>query len=722
MRSIRKSEVRPIRDIFMVGIGGMGMAPLAIYLAQSGCRVVGQDDKIQPSVQKLLEHEGIQILDTEKIPDAFDWVGYSSAVHVEHPLYRQAQDKGATLMRRGELLAHVLREKKLIAVVGSHGKTTTTGMLVQMLKAARFDCGYVMGGVFKEDRFSPAAYAAHSDWVVAEIDESDGTIAGFAPEYTLAVNCDWDHADHYPTPEALAATFHACFAKTAQRVFAPASVANMVGGEVQLFTESLEDFNQHNWNAARAVCRELTGADAPLAIADVVGIKRRQDILWETDDLTIIADYAHHPTEIHALLRWCRASYNAELIAVFQPHRYTRTQQFAPAFARELAAANRVLLLPVYAASEVFDAAGEADQIIAYGQPDWAVISPTECRRRVWDMVHEAERPQVIVFIGAGDIDQVAHQCVADWQGLMHLPQQLSKATRLTMQEPLAKKTTLRVGGNARYYAEPASRDDLHLLLAWAKQQGVAVFFLGRGSNIIVLEDGFNGLVVRLNHAYWCGVETLPGQRLRVGAGVRLKELCGQAAKHGLAGFEFLEGIPGTLGGALRMNAGAMGGWIFDVVESIEFITLDGVLRKLSVVDFHIGYRYCEELQSAVALAAVLKVAEAQDTTAIRLKMETYADNRKASQPKEPSAGCIFKNPEGDYAGKWIEECGLKGTRVGQAEVSQVHGNFMVNHGGATSDDMLALVRTVRQRIFTEKGVWLQPEVLLLGGEWDEVL
>lgn len=714
-----------LTQIFMLGIGGMGMAPLAIYLAQSGCRVVGQDDKIRASMRQLLEQEGIEVVDTDSIPDEFTWVGYSSAIDAEHPLYQQAQARGATLMRRGELLAHVVQDKKLVAVIGSHGKTTTTGLLVQMLRAAHFNCGYVMGGLFKDEMLSPAVYAPQSDWVIAEIDESDGTIACFSPEYTLAVNFDWDHADLYTTPDTLVATFNALFARTASRVFAPESVVQTTGCHAQQFAESLEDFNQHNWNAAKALCMELTGVEPPLSIAEVVGIKRRQDVLLETDGitgLTVIADYAHHPTEINALLRWCLARFNGELIVVFQPHRYTRTQQFAPAFARELGVADQVLLLPVYAASEAYDEAGKADQIAAHGNPDWSLVRPSQCIQQLVAMLHQAKRRQVIVFIGAGDIEQVAHDFVADWVRVAPLSSQISGATRLTVQEPLAGKTTLRIGGNARYYAEPASREDLLILLRWAQEQSIAVFILGRGSNLIVLEDGFDGLVLRLNHGCWCAVEPLSEQRIRVGAGVRLKELCGQAAKHGLAGFEFLEGIPGTLGGALRMNAGAMGGWIFDVVESVEYVTLDGTWYEQSVADFTLGYRYCEELQTAVALAATLTVAAPKDTDAIRFKMETYASHRRESQPKEPSAGCIFKNPKDDYAGKLIEQCGLKGTRVGQAEVSQVHGNFIVNLGGATSDDVLCLVQEVRQRIFAQKGVWLQPEVLLLGSQWESVL
>jgi len=708
--------------IFMLGIGGMGMAPLAIYLAQSGCRVVGQDDQLQLTVRRLLESAGVEITDVQSIPDGFDMVGYSSAIRADHPLYQYAVRCGLQLIRRGALLAQVVRDKKLVAVVGSHGKTTTTGFIVQMLQAAQFDCGYVLGGLFKDAHLSPALYSKHSEWVVAEIDESDGTIDLFAPAHTLVVNFDWDHADRYPTADALKDTFIELFKRTAHLVYVPSSVAAKLPCHAQVYAECTEDFNLHNWNAAKAMCIELTGVEPPVSPDDVVGIKRRQDVLLDDGRCAVIADYAHHPTEIEALLKWCRPRYTGELVAVFQPHRYTRTQQFAREFATALHAADRVWLLPVYAASETMDPAGTSDQIALHGPEDWACVNAMECRQRLLEACENCQRKRVIVFIGAGDIDQLAAQLVEDYVWLQGVRPQLSQDTRLRVQEPLAGKTTLRVGGNARYYAEPGSHSDLHALLNWAQRQGTAVFVLGRGSNLIVASDGFDGLVVRLNHAYWRSVESLSDQRVRVGAGVRLKELCGQAAKHGLAGFEFLEGIPGTLGGALRMNAGAMGSWIFDVVESVEYVSVDGNCHHAAVDSLTVGYRYCEQLQSAVALTAILKSAAVNNATAIRLQMETYARNRKASQPKEPSAGCIFKNPEGGYAGKWIDECGLKGTRVGQAAVSQVHGNFIVNLGGATSEDVLALVKEVRQHVFAQKGVWLEPEVLLLGSCWEAIL
>ena len=207
-----------------------------------------------------------------------------------------------------------------------------------------------------------------------------------------------------------------------------------------------------------------------------------------------------------------------------------------------------------------------------------------------------------------------------------------------------------------------------------------------------------------------------------MGAGLRLKNLCGLAAKAGLTGFEFLEGIPGNVGGALRMNAGAMGGWMFDVVEAVQLIAATGESQTLGRAAMHVDYRHCAELHDAIALGALLRPSAHADTEAVGRQIDVYKKKRQESQPREPSAGCIFKNPPGNSAGRLIDQSGLKGERVGDAEVSPIHANFMVNRGAATSADLIELVRRVRARVRAAQGVELEPEVLLYGQQWKDVL
>ncbi len=298
----------------------------------------------------------------------------------------------------------------------------------------------------------------------------------------------------------------------------------------------------------------------------------------------------------------------------------------------------------------------------------------------------------------------------------------LTPATKFTEREVLGPKTTMRVGGPARVYAEPASAAELRHLLVGAHRRGLPVLMLGRGSNLVIPDAGVDGLVLNLAHEHWQRFEPQPDGRIRVGAGLRLKNLCGLATKAGLKGFEFLEGIPGNVGGALRMNAGAMGGWMFDVVAEVEVMSFAGELRVLQRSEMQVDYRHCAELHEAIALGAVLKPAASAEANDIRRQIDVYQKKRVESQPREPSAGCIFKNPPGNSAGRLIDEAGLKGARVGDAEVSAVHANFIVNRGHATSADIIGLVRQIRARVKSAKGVDLEPEVLLYGQEWKDVL
>jgi UDP-N-acetylenolpyruvoylglucosamine reductase len=327
-----------------------------------------------------------------------------------------------------------------------------------------------------------------------------------------------------------------------------------------------------------------------------------------------------------------------------------------------------------------------------------------------------ATNERIVVFGTAGT--------PAEWDAhAAALRQALTTGIAVRREEPLSGRTTLRVGGAARLYAEPASVAELQALWRTARSRGLGVFPLGRGSNLLVPDEGVDGLVLGLTHETWAAFEPQADGRVRVGAGLRLKTLCGRATKAGLAGFEFLEGIPGSVGGALRMNAGAMGGWMSDVLDELELLTPGGEVRRYAKADLHLGYRHCAELENAVALAAWLVPPRAQGAAEeIARQIDVYRRKRHETQPREPSAGCIFKNPPGDSAGRLIDACGLKGERLGGAEVSRVHANFIVNAGEATASDVIGLVRRVRARVRETTGTTLQPEVLLYGRSWEDVL
>lgn len=298
-----------------------------------------------------------------------------------------------------------------------------------------------------------------------------------------------------------------------------------------------------------------------------------------------------------------------------------------------------------------------------------------------------------------------------DW--LADLTRSLSPETRWRRQEPLAKRTTLRVGGPADLLIEPATEADLATVLRLCQAQHVPVLILGRGSNLLIQDAGFRGVVVCLTHAEFTQVEVREC-RLHCGAGAKLKAVAQAAKRHGLGNLEFLEGIPGSVGGALRMNAGASGSALFDVVERVRFMEFTGQVAERRGAEVGAEYRSCPFFRERVALSAVL-VGEPAERKAIEARMLAFNQRRWRSQPAAPSAGCIFKNPGTQSAGRLIDELGLKDLRVGGARVSREHANFIVNDGGATAREVLALIELIRQRVRAERGVELELEVQVVG-------
>lgn len=295
------------------------------------------------------------------------------------------------------------------------------------------------------------------------------------------------------------------------------------------------------------------------------------------------------------------------------------------------------------------------------------------------------------------------------------LAARVSAATVIRRHEPMAKHTTLRVGGAADLYVEPASEADLAAILKFCAAQSLKFFILGRGSNLLVRDAGFRGVVICLAHSAFSQIEIVDG-RLRCGAGARLKNVSIEARKNGLSGFEFFEGIPGSIGGALRMNAGAMTAATFDIVESVRVMDFAGEVRELTPAQMAVDYRCCATLKDHVALSALLK-GQTDSVESIAQRMLAYGRRRWTSQPAAPSAGCIFKNPATVPAGKLVDELGLKGTKIGGAMVSHEHGNFIVNDGGATAKDVLELVALLRSRAKAERGIDLHTEVEIIGEE-----
>lgn len=282
-------------------------------------------------------------------------------------------------------------------------------------------------------------------------------------------------------------------------------------------------------------------------------------------------------------------------------------------------------------------------------------------------------------------------------------------------QESLAEHTTFRIGGPAAFWSTPRDTDQLRRTLLCCQKAGIRYYLLGNGSNTLFSDDGFDGLVVDLRALTFTPVEadTQGGKKLTAGAGMTLGRLCAEAQQRGLSGLEFACGIPGTVGGAVYMNAGAYGGEVKEVLDSVDFLDDHLTLRTLPVSELQMGYRTSifEKNPSWCVVSATVKLSSG-DPEQIMAKMQDYLSRRRAKQPLEwPSAGSTFKRPQGAFAGRLIEECGLRGFTVGGAQISEKHCGFVINRGGATCADVVALTDQVKKIVQEKTGFVLEREI-----------
>jgi UDP-N-acetylmuramate dehydrogenase len=283
--------------------------------------------------------------------------------------------------------------------------------------------------------------------------------------------------------------------------------------------------------------------------------------------------------------------------------------------------------------------------------------------------------------------------------------------------EPLSRHTTLRVGGPARWYCRVKTESGLSAVLSAATESGAPLALLGMGSNVVAADGGFPGWVVRLEGDF-LRIE-IAGDRLTAGGGAALGGACAAAARAGLSGLEPISGIPSSIGGAVRINAGAYGGEIFDVLETVRLVSRSGDRRESGGADIPHGYRWtqlCETNEIVSEATLRLRPASREE---IAERTRVVSEKRRGALPSEPNAGSVFKNPPGDYAGRLVEACGLKGERRGNAAISTRHANVIVNLGGAQSADVVFLMHRMRDSVREKFGVTLSPEVEFLGLKWE---
>ncbi|GAA5484448.1 UDP-N-acetylmuramate--L-alanine ligase [Haloferula sargassicola] len=748
---------RPLR-IHLVGVAGSGMSGLALLLIGMGHRVSGSD-RVTSAETERMQGLGLRFSTphTPEEVEGADFVVYSSAIRPDNPALAGARDKGIRLMRRAECLAAILHTRKGIVVSGTHGKTTTSSMVAHALREAAFDPSHYVGAeipVLGQN----ARWSEHGDWMVAEGDESDGTLALYRPACSIVLNIEAEHLDHYRNLDEIKEVFRTLMGQTTGPVIycaADDGAAQVCGGHERAVSYGWENadytageirelrgttaftvlrggeklggvelgipgrHNVLNALAAIATCDRL-GADFQLvsrALNTFAGARRRFETKYLSKSLRIVDDYGHHPTEIAATLQTARQLKPQRVVVLFQPHRYTRTRALADDFGKVLATADAVYVTDVYPASEppIPGISGETivEAVKRHGGVDvTSVPNLATAHHRVGN---DLEPGDLLITLGAGNVHEAGRSIGRD-ATIVDDIRKLAREDELEVRlyEPMRRHSTMLVGGPAQFWIEPRTFEAFREVVNYSRERGIAVRVVGRGSNLLVRDGGIRGVVIHPKGGAFDQCHVDDDGHIIAGAGVRLKKLASVARVAGIGGFEWMEGIPGNVGGALRMNAGAMGVETFDQVVRMTCLDEDGEIRVLPRDGIEVHYRNVPSLRRHFALQAVFR-GEKDSAENIDRRWEESRVKRRSTQPVAASAGCVFKNPQEVPAGMLVDQLGYKGSGEGRAEVSLEHGNFIVNRGGATATEVLGLIDRIRREARDKRGIELETEVKIIG-------
>ncbi len=746
--------------IHLIGVAGSGMSGLALLLLGMGHKVSGSD-RVTTAETERMQGVGLTFSSPHSAAavKGADMVVYSSAIKTDNSAYAAAKKAKIPLLRRAECLAAILHTKKGIVISGTHGKTTTSAMTAHLLREAGLKPSHYVGAEIPI-LGANAKWSEDGEFMVAEGDESDGTLALYHPEHAVILNIEAEHLDFYRDIDHIKEVFTTLAEQTKGKLVYCAE--DPVANELCKDRENAVSYGWEDADYTATDLRDLKGSSAftvkkkgevlgdvelgipgnhnvlnslaAIALADscgaefshvaralatFAGAKRRFETKYLSANYRIIDDYGHHPSEIAATLQTARSLKPKRLIVLFQPHRYSRTKALADDFGKVLQAADMVFITDVYAASEkpIKGISGQTlvDAMNLHG--DIPVTYVPDLTKAHHAMGHALQPGDLLVTLGAGNVHEAGTRLAADLKIIEEMralmpPGEIDGK----LYEPMNRHTTLLVGGPAQYWMEPHSFYGFAFLVDYCRERGIPVRVVGRGSNLLVRDGGIRGAVIHPTGGVFSEVTVDGRGQVTAGAGVRLKKLASVAGGSGIGGFEWMEGIPGNVGGALRMNAGAMGIETFDQVVRVTFLDEDGVIRTRERAEIVSKYRNVPELRRNFALQAVFKGKP--DTPAnIKERWDASREKRKATQPVAASAGCTFRNPEEVPAGRVIDSLGLKGSTCGHAAISEVHGNFVINQGGASALEILTLIEFIQEKARDERNVELETEIKILGDE-----
>jgi UDP-N-acetylmuramate--alanine ligase len=743
--------------IHLIGVAGSGMSGIAGLLLQLGHDVTGSD-KVTTLETDRLQRRGLRFFQQHCAEDALEaeLIVYSSAIKINNPILAGARDSGKPVVRRAEALAAIMRAKRGIIIAGMHGKTTTSAMIAHVLREGGLHPSHYVGAEIPI-LGTNAHWDSRGEYFAAEGDESDGTLSCFHPEHSLILNIEEEHLDFYNDLVAIEKVFAQLIRQTSGQIFYNADDANTSRLCAQRkaavsygFSENADyqgaDVHLRDFASTFSVYRRdeklgEAGLNVPgrhnvqnaigvIALATELGIsfdkiaaslrkfehaRRRFEIKYASDRFLLVDDYAHHPTEIRATLKTARAVGRKRVLAMFQPHRYSRTKALRKEFGDAFDGADQVIVTDVYPASEtpIAGITGQTivDELAARGHRGVGYQPRLEwVHRDVGNMLGSGD---LVLSLGAGNIHEQLSILAADLVIAEKLKAIVGEGGDVRLYEPLAKHTTLRVGGPGQFWVESRTETAFAELIRFCRRENFPLFVIGRGSNLLVRDGGIGGVVAHPSGGDFDRID-IHGTEITAGVGVKLKEVAYAAKGAAIGGLEFMEGIPGAVGGGLRMNAGAMGAQLFENVVCVRYLDANGDPHEKTREELDVHYRNFPLLENNFAVSAVFRGQPAPVEEIVR-KLEASRQKRRTTQPAAKSAGCIFKNPNSCPAGKLVEELGLKNSRVGKARVSEVHGNFIVNDGGATASEMLELIEKMKATAREKRGIELETEVQIVG-------
>ena len=775
----------PPASAHFVGIGGVGMAGLAHVMHRLGWRVSGCDCHASP-YSAWLEATGIEVAHAHEVAHVasgrHDLVVRTPAVPDDEPEIHAAVQAHVPVWTRGEVLAAMSELFSMVAVCGSHGKTTTATFLSLILHETDDAAGWCIGG-----RVSPLSALSHvpdralgqiragagaepKPRFVVEADESDGTLALYHPSLTVLTNVELDHVDHFGSVEAFEDVFRSCMTQTAGpivycadpgraaalvRSLPDASRARSFGFSEQADFR-VEQTHAHANGSDFALHlpggRSLTGflpvpgrhnllnAAAAIAAADALGVPaeraaailsnrahlpdRRFQFVGNPDGFQVLTDYAHHPTEIRVLIETASCVPHKRMVAVFQPHRPSRTQQFLETFPDAFRGVNELLLCPVFSASEPPIPGGSIEDLYAAFRrnADMDGVATNDApplpRTRLADSLEDAFRylsqaireGDLVLVIGAGDVDALAPRLAA-------LPHPPAAGT------PVETRVLSGFGTEAPAPRFREIHDEAELVEAGraAARAGEALAVIGAGTNTLLSETGYYGPLIRLarSETFSCIIPVSHEEEgvFDVGAATPGPSLLQYCKTLGWSGLEFMAGIPGSVGGWCAMNAGTPAGAFCDVLTEVRLLDADNVLRRIPAAELRPGYRETPGLKGRIIVCCRIRLRKS--TPAAVQSGCMHALHKRLDFHGIRTCGSVFRNPPKPMrpAGMLSEMANCKRMHVGGAFVSERHANIVGAGARATASDVVSLIRLMRRAVALNSGVVLTNEIKYLHGD-----